>query len=134
MEKMIDWWTVPGETWGVGNLDFKVELFPDDDLATKDFDGYTEWEQVALIRGDWQFVRVVVTPVDKELTDRVYARQERDAVEWGEMPIGRVDRQHLLDTIKELAERSVIELMKTGFEVEATEGSDFAPERLTAPF
>lgn len=131
---MIDWWTVRGDTWGVVNVDFKVELHPDDDLMTKDYDGYSGAEQVALDRGDWCFVRAVVTPVGKDLVDCVWAKQSRSSVEWGEMPGGRIDRDQLLDVIKELAEQAAAELDRTGFALETAKGSDFAPEKLKAPF
>lgn len=131
---MIDWWTVRGDTWGVENVDFKVELRPDDDLMTKDLDSYTATEQIALARGLWQFVTVTVTPVGQDLTDHIHARCDRDGVEWGEMPDGRIDREHLHDAVKELAEQAVIELDRTGFTVKTAEGSDFVPEKLKAPF
>jgi hypothetical protein len=132
--QMIDWWTVSGSTWGVENLDFKVELTPDDDLVMKDYDSYTGAEQAALERGDWRFVRVAVTPVGKDLVDHIGARQKRDAVEWGEMPGGRVDRDDLFDVVKELAGWAILDLRRIGFKLETTEGSDFAPEEMKAPF
>jgi hypothetical protein len=132
--QMIDWWTVRGEIWGVENLDFKVELHPVDDYMLVDLDGYTAVEQMALSEGHWRFVKVVVTPVGKDLIDHIYARQSRDGVAWGDLPDGRVDRDDVLDIAKELAVQAVIELDRGGFTLEVAEGSDFAPEKLTAPF
>lgn len=131
---MIDWWTVRGGTWGVENLDFKVELTPDDDLLTKDYDAYSASEQASLDRGDWRFVTVTVTPVGLDLVDHVGVRQRRDGVEWGEMPDGRVDRDDLFAVVEELVGYSVIALRRGGFVVKATEGSPFTTERMKAPF
>lgn len=131
---MIDWWTVRGGTWGVENLDFKVELTPDDDLLTKDYDDYTAADQVAHDRGDWQFVTVTVTPVGEDLVDHVGARQERDGVEWGDMPGQRIDRDDLFAVVEELAGYSVIALRRSGFKVKTTMDSPFTPERQKAPF
>jgi hypothetical protein len=131
---MIDWWTVRGDIWGVKNVDFKVELRPDHDLMTKDLDSYTAEEQITLSQGFWGFVEVTVIPVGQDLTDHIHTKQSRDSVEWGEMPGGRVDREHLFDVVKELAEQAATELDRTGFALETTEGSAFAPENLKAPF
>lgn len=131
---MIDWWTVRGGTWGVENLDFKVELTPDDDLLTKEYDAYSAAEQISLDRGDWQFVTVAVTPVGVDLVDHIGARQKRDGVEWGEMPSGRIDRDDLFDVVEELVGYSIIALRRTGFTVETAEGSPFTPEKQRAPF
>lgn len=131
---MIDWWTVRGGTWGVENLDFKVELTPDNDLLTKDYDAYSAVEQLSLADGDWQFVTVTVIPVGEDLVDHIGARQKRDGVEWGEMPSGRIDRDHLFDVIEELVGYSVIALRRGGFGVRTAEASPFTPEKLKAPF
>lgn len=134
MKKMIDWWSVRGTVWGIENLDFKVELFRDDDLLTQDWDAYSASEQLALDEGDWQFVTVVVTPMSEDLVDHIGARQERGGVEWGEMPDKRIDRDGLLAVTEELVGDAVISLRRTGFTVKTTEGSPFTLERQTAPF
>lgn len=132
---MIDWWQVPGRTWGVENVDFKVELRRNDDTMTMDLDRYDAADQIALDRGDWFFVDVVVTPVSEDLTDHIGARQILRGVDWGEMTGGRIDRGDLMDhPVKGLAEQAVIELLRTGFDLKVTKGSDFAPEKLKAPF
>jgi hypothetical protein len=131
---MIDWWTVRGGTWGVENMDFKVELTPDDDLLTKDYDAYTATEQLSLARGSWQFVTVTVTPLGEDLVDHVGARQKRDGVEWGEMPDGRIDRDDLADVVEELVGYAVMDLRRSNFEVKTMEGSPFTPEKQQAPF
>lgn len=131
---MIDWWTVRGGTWGVRNLDFKVELTPDDDLLTKDYDAYSAREQLALDSGDWQFVTVTVTPVGEDLVDHIGARQKRDGVEWGEMPDGRIDRDDLFSVVEELVGYAILDLRRVGFTVTTTEGSPFTVEKQKAPF
>lgn len=135
MEKMIDWWSVRGEVWGILGLDFKVQLFPDDDLLTKDYDAYTAAEQISLDRGFWRFVTVTVTPMGiTDLTDHVKATQRQDGVEWGEMPGGRVDREHLFAVVEELVGQAVRDLRRGGFEVATSESSPFTVERQKAPF
>lgn len=131
---MIDWWTVRGGTWGVENLDFKVELTPDDDLLTKDYDAYSAREQLTLADGYWQFVTVTVTPVGEDLVDHVGARQKRDGVAWGEMPDGRIDRDDLFDVVEELVGYAVLDLRRVGLTVTTTEASPFTVERQKAPF
>lgn len=132
---MIDWWTVRGSTWGVENLDFKVELRRNNDTTCMDLDYYSAADQMALDRGEWYFVDVTITPVSEDLTDHVGARQVLKGVDWGEMANGRIDRDDLMDhPVKELAEQAVIELLRTGFEVKTVHGSPFAPDRLVAPF
>lgn len=131
---MIDWWTIRGETWGVENLDFKVELTSDSDLLTKDLDAYSATEQLGLDRGEWQFVTVTVTPVGSDLVDHIGARQKRDGIEWGEMPDGRIDRGDLFDAIEELVGHVVLSLRRSGFTVTTTEESPFTIEKQKAPF
>lgn len=129
---MVDWWIARGEHWGVRNLDFKVELYPDN-LTTQDLDAYTGADQAELDRGAWTFVEIVVIPMDTTLVDHVGARQTLHSVEWGELSGGRIDRDDLMDQIRELAVQAVTELRRNGFELEIAEGSDF-DGRLTAPF
>ncbi|MFE0472646.1 hypothetical protein ACFW2V_13625 [Streptomyces sp. NPDC058947] len=133
---MIDWWTVPGRTWGVTNLDFKVELRPDDEIATKDLEPYSAADEIALDKGYWRFVIVTVIPMDEDLVDHIGATCSLDGVEWGEMPGGRIDRNDLLDhPIKGLVIEAVLKLLRNGFTVEIEEGSAFSLELLsTAPF
>lgn len=136
MDRLIDWWTVRGDKWGVLNLDFKVELHPDPDTSAYDHDVYTEETIEAWERGCWQYVVVNVIPVSADLTDRIEAHQSLASIEWGDLPDGRIDRDSLLDhPVKRLAQEAVMELLRGGFVLETAEGSDFAAGKLSpAPF
>lgn len=132
---MIDWWTVPGGTWGVKNLDFKVELTADKKSRPEYADSYNEHQIESWADGAWRFVMVRVVPVDRDWTDLVQFEQYLGCVEWGEMPEGGIDRGDLVeDQVLELARECVQDARAGGYAVEADEDSQFAREKLTAPF
>ncbi|MCP9209579.1 hypothetical protein [Streptomyces cucumeris] len=133
--EMVDWWTAPGRTWGVKNLDFKVELTPDRLPRMADFDCYTDADIDAWYDGHWRFITARVVPVDGNLVDHVEAQASLGCIEWGQMPEATLDRDDLMeDPIKGLAKEAVRTMIETGFSLDTETWSDFAPERLKAPF
>lgn len=136
MTDMLDWWTVRGERWGVLNLDFKVELTRMSGVRPHRLTDYGEADLAAFDGGDWEFARLRLVPVDRDLNDLIGARQELTHVEWGEMPgAPRIDRDQVTDEqALELARRAVRELRRLGMPVEAKPGSELSVRAMAAPF
>ena len=129
---MLDWWTIPGRTWGVKNLDFKVELIPDDGARLEDSDGYSERDEELHDQGEWQFAIVRVIPVGEDLTDHVGAAETLGNVAWGQLSEVHIERRDLTDyPLRDMAEEAARRLTGLGLAVEVEPGSDF---KLTAPF
>jgi hypothetical protein len=132
---MLDWWTVPGERWGVLNLDFKVEVREQERARPHRLPEYTEADVAAFEGGNWRFVMVWLIPVDRDLVDLVNARRLLVGVEWGELPGGRIDRPDVTDEqALELARQAVRILRKQGVTVETDQDSELSERALTAPF
>jgi hypothetical protein len=133
--ELIDWWTVRGERWGVLNLDFKVELTRESGVRPHRLTDYGEAELDAFDGGDWQFTRIRMVPVSRDLVDLIGAQQTLSHVEWGEMPGGRIDREQVTDEqVLELARCAVGELRRLGMPVESEPGSELSMQATAAPF
>lgn len=134
MQKMIDWWTVRGETFGIRNVDFKVELEPDQDVTLGSFTACSDEDILAYEGGGWRFVRVNVTPVDRSLNDFPHCRAYVDHVQWGllgerddERP--RIDREHITsDQVADAVYAVVDELKRIGFVVDFADDSPYRHE------
>lgn len=128
---MLDWWTVPGERWGLEDLAFKVELRPDT-LTRPDFaEGYSEADLDAFEGEDWQYAEVTVTPVTPELTDMVAYRTHLIGVDWGRLAESEIDRPDVTDDqVKGLALEIVTAMRKDGLTVTVSRDSEFG----VAPF
>lgn len=103
---MLDWWTVRGERFGIKNLDFRVEIWPDREtsLSDYDYDRYDDLEADAF--GDaWWFVVVRVTPTDEGMNDLTHHTRTLPGVEWGQLGLTFIDRG-------EVTEASVTELVQ----------------------
>lgn len=135
MVEMLDWWTVRGERWGVRNLDFKVELTRDRTLRPRWMPDYGEADITAFEGGDWQFARIRMVPVDRDLNDLVSAQQTLTGVEWGDMPGARIDREDITDAqAVELARYAVQELRRMGLSVDTERDSPLSVQAMAAPF
>lgn len=131
MQKMIDWWTVRGEKFGILNLDFKVELESDEDARVRDFDCYSESDEDALDAGDWQFVTVAVTPVDRQLNDLPHCAASLSGVEWGTLGENEgertvIDRDKITESqVDDLLYTVVDELARVKVEIEFADDSPY---------
>lgn len=136
MANMLDWWTVRGERWGVLNLDFKVELTRMSGVRPHRLTDYGEADLDAFDGGDWEFVRLRLVPVDRDLNDMIGAQQTLSHVEWGEMPgAPRIDRDQVTDgQAIELARYAVRELRRLGMPVETGRDSELSVRAMAAPF
>jgi hypothetical protein len=135
MADMLDWWTVPGGRWGVLNLDFKVELTRESGVRPHRFADYGEAELNTFDGGDWQFARIRMVPVTRDLVDLIGVEQTLSHVEWGEMPGGRIDREQVTDEqVLELARNAVFGLRRVGMPVESEPGSELSVQATAAPF
>ena len=132
MEDMLDWWTVPGSRFGVKNVDFKVEIEDSGELHLQGGD-YSERDEEFFACGDWRYVRVHVTPVDREFTDHVGALKSMDEVEWGQLANFRIDRAEVtFNQVKTLAVEALTQLA-CWFVVEYEEDSEIR-ELVAPPF
>lgn len=135
MNDMLDWWTVPGERWGVRNLDFKVELVHDQESQPHRMPDYSEADITAFEGGDWRFARVRLVPVDRDLNDLVGAQQALTGIEWGDMAGARIDREDVTDAqAVELARYAVQELRRMGMPVDTERDSPLSVQAMAAPF
>lgn len=127
---MVDWWTVPGDTWGVKNLDFKVELRSE--RVTRPYGSdYSKADLDAFEIGGWGYVEITVIPVDRELNDLVQYRTSLDGVEWGSLSDATVDRGEVTEVQARDLALEAVRAMSGRFEVKAEESSDF---KVKAPF
>jgi hypothetical protein len=124
---MLDWWTVPGGSVGISNLDFKVEIYRKDSASHGDHPEFCTEADLALYRmGAWCHVFVRVIPVDMELTDYPHCMAQGEEV-WGEMAEGvRSDRLEIMPTVASLACTAALTLRRCGFPVAFDPGSEFA--------
>lgn len=132
MSEMLDWWTVRGERFGIQNYDFKIELTPDPSMGLEESDIFDDDTIRAYRDRDWRYVVVKVVPTDRELTDQPGCAASLNAVEWGDLPGLRIDRDAIVEhPVRDLLYEVIGRLISAGFEVAAEEG---CPYLQPAPF
>lgn len=135
--EMIDWWTVPGERWGIEGLGFKVEIRRD--LFAEgavDLDSFSQTDLIAFAVDEWKLVTVEVVPVDGgSLEDMPEYRRTVEAVEWGRFTHSVVGRREVTDSpVRDMALDIVAAMRRDGRKIHTKAGSEFSPEKMAAPF
>lgn len=135
--ELLDWWTVPGERWGIEGLGFRVELRRD--LIAEgnvDLGSFSEADLIAFAVDQWKFVLVEVVPVtNHSFMEMTAFRSTLEAVEFGKFTDSEVGRMEITDSpVRDLALDIVRSMRQAAMHVRTKPGSEFSTEKMTAPF